>query len=234
MTRVLVVDDEPQILRALSTNLKARGYSVDVAPTGEEALRLAAELHPDVVVLDLGLPGIGGIEVVEGLRGWTQVPIIILSVRESEADMVAALDAGADDYVTKPFGMNELLARLRAAVRRAAPGQGEEPVITTNHFAIDLGAKRVTAEGAEVRLTPTEWHLVEVLVRHPGKLISQRQLLQEVWGPQYERETHYLRVYMAQVRRKLEPEPSRPRYFITEPGMGYRFELDTGAVGDPG
>jgi two-component system KDP operon response regulator KdpE len=224
VSRVLVVDDEPQILRALGTNLRARGYVVDLARTGEEALRLAAEHHPDVVVLDLGLPGIDGIEVVEGLRGWTQVPIIVLSVRESEADKVAALDAGADDYVTKPFGMNELLARLRAALRRAAPA-GEEAVVETASFTIDLEAKKVHRDGGEVRLTPTEWHLVEVLVRHRGKLVTQRQLLQEVWGPQYEHETNYLRVYMAQVRRKLEPEPSKPRHFITEPGMGYRFEL---------
>ncbi len=220
---VLVVDDEPQIRRALGTNLRARGYDVVLAATGEEALTLAAERHPDVVVLDLGLPGIDGIEVVRGLRGWTSMPIIVLSVREDEADKVAALDAGADDYVTKPFGMNELLARLRASLRRAAPAD-EEAVVTTSAFTIDLAAKRVTRDGAEVHLTPTEWHLIEMLVRHQGKLVSQRQLLQEVWGPQYETETNYLRVYLAQVRRKLEPDPSRPRYFITEPGMGYRFE----------
>jgi two-component system KDP operon response regulator KdpE len=224
VSRVLVVDDEPQILRALGTNLRARGYIVDLAPTGEEALRLAAQHHPDVVVLDLGLPGIDGIEVVQGIRGWSQVPIIVLSVRESEAEKVAALDAGADDYVTKPFGMDELLARLRAALRRAAPA-GEEAVVETESFTIDLEAKKVHRDGGEVRLTPTEWHLVEVLVRHRGKLVTQLQLLQEVWGPQYEHETNYLRVYMAQVRRKLEPEPSKPRHFITEPGMGYRFEL---------
>lgn len=224
MTRVLVVDDEPQIRRALATNLKARGYEVDLAPTGEDALRLAAEHRPDVVILDLGLPGIDGIEVVQGLRGWTDVPIIVLSVRESEADKVAALDAGADDFVTKPFGMDELLARLRAAVRRGAPAPTEEPTVVTTNHVIDLGARRVTRDGEEVRLTPTEWHLVEMLVRHPGKLVSQRQLLQEVWGPEYERETNYLRVYMARVRRKLEVDPSTPRHFLTEPGMGYRFE----------
>lgn len=221
---VLVVDDEPQIRRALGTNLRARGYDVVLAATGEEALTLAAERHPDVVILDLGLPGIDGIEVVRGLRGWATMPIVVLSVREGEADKVAALDAGADDYVTKPFGMNELLARLRAALRRAAPAE-EQAVIVTDAFTIDLAAKRVTRDGAEVHLTPTEWHLVEMLVRHQGKLVSQRQLLQEVWGPQYETETNYLRVYLAQVRRKLEPDPSQPRYFITEPGMGYRFEL---------
>jgi two-component system KDP operon response regulator KdpE len=223
VTRVLVVDDEPQILRALGINLRARGYDVDLAPDGEHALTLAASHHPDVVVLDLGLPGIDGVEVIRGLRGWSTVPIVVLSVRDAERDKVSALDAGADDYVTKPFGMDELLARLRAALRRATPAE-EEPVIETPDFTIDLGAKRVHRAGTEVRLTPTEWHLVEVLVRHQGKLVSQRQLLQEVWGPEYHDETAYLRVHMANVRRKLEPEPSRPRYFFTEPGMGYRFE----------
>lgn len=222
--RVLVVDDEPQIRRALSINLRARGYEVDLAETGEAALETAARHHPDVVVLDLGLPGIGGVEVIEGLRGWSKVPIIVLSVRESEPAKVAALDAGADDYVTKPFGMDELLARLRAAVRRTTPAE-ETAVVETPDFAIDLAAKRVIRDDVEVRLTPTEWHLVEVLVRNQGKLVTQTQLLQEVWGPQYHDETNYLRVFMAQVRRKLEPEPSNPRYFITEPGMGYRFEL---------
>ncbi len=164
------------------------------------------------------------IEVVQGLRGWTEVPILVLSVRESEADKVAALDAGADDFVTKPFGMDELLARLRAAVRRSAPVASEVATITTDDHVIDLVARRVTREGTEVRLTPTEWHLVEMLVRNPGKLVSQRQLLQEVWGPEYERETNYLRVYLARIRRKLETDPSNPKHFITEPGMGYRFE----------
>ncbi|MFN8040887.1 MAG: response regulator [Acidimicrobiales bacterium] len=223
MTRVLVVDDEPQIRRALGTNLKARGYEVDLAGTGEEALQMAADHHPDVVILDIGLPGIDGIEVVRGLRGWTTVPIIMLSVREDEADKVEALDAGADDYVTKPFGMNELLARMRAALRRNAPAE-EEAVVTTPDFTIDLAAKKVRKGDDDVHLTPTEWGIVEMLVRHQGKLVSQRQLLQEVWGPQYEKEANYLRVYMAGLRRKLEPVASQPRYFITEPGMGYRFE----------
>jgi two-component system KDP operon response regulator KdpE len=225
VSRVLVVDDEPQIRRALGINLRARGYDVDLAETGEEGLELAARHHPDVVVLDLGLPGIDGVEVIQGLRGWSQVPVIVLSVREAESDKVAALDAGADDFVTKPFGMDELLARLRAALRRAAPSE-EEAVVETPDFTIDLAAKRVVdAAGAEIRLTPTEWHIVEVLVRNGGKLVGQKQLLQEVWGPAYETETNYLRVFMAQVRRKLEPEPGRPRYFFTEPGMGYRFEV---------
>jgi two-component system, OmpR family, KDP operon response regulator KdpE len=224
VSRVLVVDDEPQIRRALSINLRARGYDVDLAPDGERALDLAARKHPDVVVLDLGLPGIDGVDVIRGLRGWTQVPIVVLSVRDAEGDKVAALDAGADDYVTKPFGMDELLARLRAALRRIAPAEEEEALIETADFTIDLAAKKVRRDGDEVRLTPTEWHLVEVLVRNRGRLVAQRQLLQEVWGPQYHDETNYLRVFMAQVRRKLEPEPGNPRYFITEPGMGYRFE----------
>ena len=227
VTRVLVVDDEPQIRRALATNLRAREYQVDLAATGEEALRLAAEHHPDVVILDIGLPGIDGIEVVRGLRGWSAVPIIMLSVREDELDKVEALDAGADDYLTKPFGMNELLARLRAAVRRAAPGRRDADRSRPTDFVIDLAAKRVLRDGAEVHLTPTEWGLVEQLVRNRGKLVTQRQLLQEVWGPQYATEANYLRVYLAGLRRKLEPNPSQPRYFITEPGMGYRFELAT-------
>jgi len=224
MSRILVVDDEPQILRALGTNLRARGYEVDLARDGETALALAARAHPDLVILDLGLPGIDGTDVIRGLRGWTSVPIIVLSVREREADKVAALDAGADDYVAKPFGMDELLARLRAALRRAAPGEPEGAVVETDDFTVDLAAKRVTTAAGEVRLTPTEWHIVETLVRNPGKLVTQRQLLQEVWGPQYEKETNYLRVYLAQIRKKLEPDPARPRYFITEARMGHRFE----------
>ena len=224
MTRVLVVDDEPQILRALAANLRARGYAVDLAGTGEAALTLAQRHRPDAVILDLGLPGMDGLEVIQGLRGWTDVPIVVLSVREREADKVAALDAGADDFVTKPFGMGELLARVRAALRRAAPADAEALVETTD-FSVDLAAKRVTdATGADVRLTPTEWAIVELLVRNPGKLVSQQQLLHDVWGPQYSTETNYLRVYLAQIRRKLEPDPARPRYFLTEPRMGYRFE----------
>jgi two-component system KDP operon response regulator KdpE len=226
MTRILVVDDEPQLLRALGTNLRARGYDVELAATGEAALTVAARKHPDLVVLDLGLPGIDGTEVIRGLRGWTSVPIIVLSVRETETEKVEALDAGADDYVTKPFGMDELLARLRAALRRAAPAE-EEAVVETPDFTVDLAAKRVLKPDGEVRLTPTEWHVVEMLVRNAGKLVTQRQLLQEVWGPQYEKETNYLRVYLAQIRGKLEPDPSQPRYFITEARMGYRFELNS-------
>jgi two-component system KDP operon response regulator KdpE len=223
VSRVLVVDDESQIRRALGINLRARGYDVDLAPDGERALDLAARKHPDVVVLDLGLPTMDGVEVIRGLRGWSQVPIVVLSVRDAELDKVAALDAGADDYVTKPFGMDELLARLRAALRRAAPAE-EDAVVETPDFTIDLASKKVQRGGAEVRLTPTEWHVVEVLVRNRGRLVSQTQLLQEVWGPEYHDEKNYLRVFMAQVRRKLEPDPAHPRYFITEPRMGHRFE----------
>jgi two-component system KDP operon response regulator KdpE len=224
VSRVLVVDDEPQIRRTLAINLRARGYQVDLAATGEEALKAAADQQPDVVVLDLGLPGIDGLQVIQGLRGWTRVPIIVLSVREREADKVAALDAGADDYVTKPFGFNELLARLRAAVRRATPADELVPIVQTPDFRVDLAAKQVVRDGREVRLTPTEWQLVELLVRNPGRLVSQRQLLHEVWGPKYRDETNYLRVFIAQIRRKLEPDPAHPCYFITEPGMGYRFQ----------
>ncbi|THA40935.1 response regulator [Streptomyces sp. A1547] len=227
MTRVLVVDDEPQIVRALVINLKARKYEVDAAADGAGALELAAARHPDVVVLDLGLPDMDGVEVIKGLRGWTRVPILVLSARHSSDEKVEALDAGADDYVTKPFGMDELLARLRAAVRRAEPAAGageEEVIVETDGFTVDLAAKKAVRAGRDVRLTPTEWHLLEVLVRNGGKLVSQKQLLQEVWGPSYGTETNYLRVYMAQLRRKLEADPSHPRHFITEPGMGYRFE----------
>ena len=223
MTRILVVDDELQIRKALSVNLRARGYEVDVAATGEEALARAAAQHPDLVLLDLGLPGIDGIEVVEGLRGWTSVPIIVLSVRDAEEDKVRALDAGADDYVTKPFGMNEVLARLRAALRRHHP-EPTQPVVVTAAFTVDLMQKTASTPVGAVHLTPTEWAIVETLVRHPGRLVTQRHLLQEVWGPQYERETNYLRVHLAAIRKKLEPVPGQPRYFVTEPGIGYRFE----------
>ncbi|MDF1597897.1 MAG: response regulator [Acidimicrobiia bacterium] len=230
VARILVVDDEPQIVRALTVNLEAIGYKVDSAGTGEDALKKAADHRPDAVILDLGLPGIDGVEVIRGLRGWTKVPIIVLSVREEERDKIAALDAGADDYVTKPFGMGELVARLRAALRRAFDSNHTTPVVVTPTFTIDLAAKRVTRpDGEEIRLTPTEWGIVEVLALHQGLLVSQVQLLKEVWGPDYGEETNYLRVFIAQLRRKLEPEPSTPRYFITEPGMGYRFEVEAGS-----
>ena len=223
MTRVLAVDDDPGLRRALAINLRARKYDVDLAEDGASALEAAARRPPDVVVLDLGLPDMDGSDVIRGLRGWTQVPIVVLSARTSQGDKVEALDAGADDYVTKPFGMDELLARLRAAVRRGS-ARDDAPLVETASFTVDLAAREVRTPGGEhVRLTPTEWHLLEVLARNEGKLVPQRELLQEVWGPQYETETNYLRVYMAQLRRKLERDPSKPRHLITEPGMGYRL-----------
>jgi two-component system KDP operon response regulator KdpE len=223
VTKVLVVDDEPSILRALRINLTARHYEVSTATDGASGLAAVARERPDVMILDLGLPDMHGTEVIRGVRGWTSTPIIVLSVWGQEGQKVAALDAGADDYVTKPFGMDELLARLRAAVRRASPAP-DEPVVATDDFTVDLAAKRVIRPGSDdVRLTPTEWQLLEVLVRNRGRLVTQRQLLQEVWGPSYETESNYLRVYVAQLRRKLEPEPARPRYLLTESGMGYRF-----------
>ena len=223
MTRILIVDDDTQLLRALRINLRARHYEVDLAPDGSTALTVAARYPPDLVILDLGLPDMDGIEVVHGLRGWSSAPILVLSARGAQAEKVTALDAGADDYVTKPFGMDELLARIRSALRRAIPTD-TAVVVETEAFTIDLAAKRLTTAEGEVRLTPTEWHLLEILVRNPHKLVSQQQLLREVWGPSYETETNYLRVYMAQLRRKLELEPSRPRHLLTEPGMGYRFQ----------
>ncbi|MGV9933022.1 response regulator [Streptomyces olivaceoviridis] len=226
MTRVLVVEDDPQLVRALVINLKARKYGVDAAPDGATALRLAAARQPDVVMLDLGLPDMDGIDVIRALRGRSRVPVLVLSARQSSDEKVAALDAGADDYVTKPFSMDELLARLRAAVRRTedAPLAPEATLVETGDFSIDLLARRVVRQGRDVRLTPTEWHLLEILVTNPGRLITQTRLLQEVWGAPQTHKTNYLRVYMAQLRRKLETDPSHPRYLITEPGMGYRFE----------
>jgi two-component system KDP operon response regulator KdpE len=241
---VLVVDDEPQILRALRINLRVRDYDVHVAATGAEALEVAGRHPPDLVILDLGLPDLDGVEVIQGLRGWTRAPIIVLSGRADSLDKVEALDAGADDYVTKPFGVEELLARMRAAVRRTGIPD-DLPRIRLGELVVDLAAKRVVrqapvpagldpagetpageapAEG--IRLTPTEWHLLEVLLRNPGKLLSRNQLLTEVWGPGYADATGNLRLYMAQLRRKLEPDPARPRWLITEPGMGYRYQPD--------
>lgn len=223
MSTVLVVDDEVAILRALRINLEARQFTVLSAPDGAAGLAAAARHRPDVVILDLGLPDMDGAQVIAGLRAWTTTPIIVLSAREQEDQKVAALDAGADDYVTKPFGMDELLARLRAAVRRGTPAP-EQPLVQTADFAVDLAAKQVMRTSGEVvRLTPTEWQLLEALVRRGGTLATQRQLLAEVWGPAYRTETNYLRVYVAQLRRKLEPDPPRPRYLHTEAGMGYRF-----------
>ena len=226
MKTILVVDDEPQILRALQINLRVREYDVYTAATGAEALQQAARHPPDLVILDLGLPDLDGVEVIEGLRGWTSAPIIVLSGRADSTDKVAALDAGADDYVTKPFGMEELLARMRAVGRRAI-GDGDEPQFRLGDLVVDLAARRVIRrDGTDVRLTPTEWHLLEVLLRHPGKLLGRQYLLQKVWGPGYADAAGNLRLYMAQLRRKLEPDPSRPRWLLTEPGMGYRFQPD--------
>ncbi|NJC70008.1 response regulator [Planosporangium thailandense] len=223
MTSVLIVDDDRQLLRALRVNLTARDYQVLLAPDGATGLALAGRHRPDLVIVDLGLPDMDGVEVVAGIRGWSSVPVIVLSARHTEQAKVNALDAGADDYVTKPFGIEELLARIRAALRRAVAG-GNEPVVRTETLTIDLAAKRVERDGATVRLTPTEWHLLEVLVRHAGKLVTHRQLLREVWGPACETEVNYLRVYLAQLRGKLETDPAHPRHLVTEPGMGYRFE----------
>jgi two-component system, OmpR family, KDP operon response regulator KdpE len=243
VTSVLVIDDEPQIIRALRINLRVRQYDVHTAGSAGEALELAARHRPDLVILDLGLPDLDGVEVIHGLRGWTDAPIIVLSGRADSTDKVEALDAGADDYVTKPFGMDELLARMRAVSRRAT-ADGDEPQVRLGDLVVDLAAKRVMrtvtsddqhsatsddkhgAGNVDVRLTPTEWHLLEVLLRNPGKLLSQQQLLAEVWGPGYADATGNLRLYMAQLRRKRESDPARPRWLLTEPGMGYRYQPD--------
>ncbi|MEW2162225.1 response regulator [Streptomyces sp. NPDC007084] len=247
MTRVLVVDDEPQISRALVINLKARRYEVDATSDGAGALQLAAARRPDVIVLDLALPDMDGAEVIRGLRGWTGVPILALSARHSAEEKAEVLEAGADAYITKPFGMDELLARLGATARRAEAGRGgveatgggvgatgdgreaagggvADVIVETAAFTVDLAAKKVHRDGRDIRLTPTEWRLLEALVRHRGRLVGQRQLLQEVWGPSYGTETNYLRVYLAQLRRKLEADPAHPKHLLTEPGRGYRFE----------
>ena len=222
MTRVLVVDDDPAIQRTLAIGLRARGYEVLPARDGRTAVEACAEDEPDVVLLDLGLPDLSGVDVLRRIRGSSQVPVIVLSARHGSDDKVEALDVGADDYVTKPFGMDELLARVRSAVRRSGAEEPLAPVVT-DAFTVDLAATRVLRHGKEVRLTPTEWRLLEALVTRSGRLVSQRQLLSDGWGPAYVTETNYLRVYVAGLRRKLEPDPSRPRHLLTEPGMGYRF-----------
>jgi two-component system, OmpR family, KDP operon response regulator KdpE len=221
MTLVLVVDDEPQILRALQTTLKGAGYDVETARTGEQALTTAAVRPPDAVILDLVLPDMRGTEVCRQLRAWTSVPVLVLSVVGDESEKVAALDAGADDYVTKPFGVDELLARLRAALRRAEPSP--DPVISIGDLRIDLEAHEVTFAGRVVQLTPHEYALLTLLARNEGKLLTHRAILKEVWGQAYSDESHYLHVYVSQLRRKLEPDPARPRYILTEPGAGYRL-----------
>ncbi|MGZ4664224.1 MAG: response regulator [Frankiaceae bacterium] len=242
MNRALIVDDDPQMIRAVRVNLSARGYTVTTASSGRKALSEAATVHPDVVVLDLGLPDLDGVDVIAELRRWTTVPIVVLSGRAGSSDKVEALEAGADDYVTKPFDVDELVARIRAVTRRATPEQGSGP-IGLGRYIVDLDNRRVTpapeatasdtedvsdtedtaGSGREVHLTPIQWQLLEILLRNPGRLISQRQLLTQVWGPQYESETHYVRQYIAQLRHKLEPDPARPRHLVTELGMGYRY-----------
>jgi two-component system, OmpR family, KDP operon response regulator KdpE len=221
MTRILVVDDEPQILKALQTGLRGAGYDVDTATTGAQALTAAAVQPPDAVILDLVLPDGRGTEVCRELRTWSSVPVIVLSAVGDESEKVAALDAGADDYVTKPFGLDELLARLRAALRRV--DGAAEPVFEVGELRVDLAAREVTFAGAPVQLTPHEFALLALLARNEGKLLTHRAILEEVWGHAYNAESHYLHVYVSQLRRKLEPEPSRPRYILTEPGAGYRL-----------
>ena len=225
MSRILVVDDDRPLLRALHITLSARGYDVHTAEDARTALDVAANHPPDLTIVDLGLPDLDGITIITALRGWSTAPILVLSARHSEPAKINALDAGADDYITKPFGMGELLARIRAALRRATPA-GDQPVVTTAAFTVDLAAKRVTTPNGEARLTPTEWHLLEILVRHAGKLVTHQQLLHEVWGPKFDSQTSYLRVHLGNLRRKIEPDPARPRYLRTEPGLGYRFLPD--------
>lgn len=228
--RVLIADDDPQIVRALRITLGARGYDVTTASDGQSALDAAARTHPELVILDLGMPGLSGIEVIEAIRGWTSVPILVVSGRTESWDKVEALDAGADDYVTKPFAADELLARIRALSRRQ-PSAADEPVVTFGEVTVDLSARLVTRAGATVRLTPTEWRFLEVLLRNPGRLVTRETLLTEVWGPQYTTDTGYLRLYLSQLRKKLEPEPATPRYLVTESGMGYRFVPAVGPEG---
>ncbi|WGD37948.1 response regulator transcription factor [Lysinibacter sp. HNR] len=227
--KILIADDDPQILRALRVTLRARGYNIVTAADGAEALNQAIEQHPDLVMLDLGMPHLDGLDVIAGLRGWSQVPILVVSGRTGAADKVEALDAGADDYVTKPFSMDELLARIRALTRRQT-NTPDDPVITFGDITVDLTAKQVTRKTSDtsepVRLTPTEWLIFHQLLRHPGKLVTKEALLTEVWGPTHPGDNGYLRLYIAQLRKKIEAEPSRPRHLLTEPGMGYRFVPD--------
>ena len=221
-TSVLVIDDDPHLLKALRITLQAHGYAVETAADGGTALRAASHHPPDVMILDLGLPDLDGAEVLQELRRWSSLPVLVLSARHGSSDKVDALDAGADDYITKPFGLDELLARLRALLRRV-PEPESAPTVAASSFTVDLARRRVTKEGDAVRLTPTEWNILELLVRNPARLVTQQQLLLDVLGPAYQKEANYLRVYMAQLRRKLEADPGNPRHLITEPGVGYRF-----------
>ncbi|KSU77635.1 two-component system, OmpR family, KDP operon response regulator KdpE [Pseudarthrobacter enclensis] len=220
--RVLVVDDDPHLLKALRITLGAHGYTVDSAGDGAAAVEAASRTAPDVLVLDLGLPDMDGVDVLRDVRRWSNLPVLVLSARHGSSDKVGALDAGADDYITKPFGLDELLARLRALLRRV-PAPEAAPVVASAAFSVDLAGRRVDRGGSPVRLTPTEWKILEILVTNPSRLVTQQQLLARVWGPGYVKEANYLRVYMAQLRRKLEPDPGKPRHLLTEPGIGYRF-----------
>ena len=224
-TRVLVVDDEPQIRRFLRTSLGAHGYAIVEAANGQEALLKASSDRPDIVILDLGLPDMDGIEVIRSVREWSKVPIIVLSVRGRETDKIAALDAGADDYVTKPFGMGELLARIRAALRNRLRNEADEPVFRSGGLVVDLARRIVSVDGREIKLTPTEYDLLRVLVTNAGKVVTHQHLLREVWGPSDVDQTHYVRVYVGQLRQKIEADPSRPRYILTEPAVGYRMRV---------
>jgi two-component system KDP operon response regulator KdpE len=230
--KILIADDDPQILRALKVTLRARGYDIITAGDGVEALELAAAQHPDLVMLDLGMPKLDGVEVIEGLRGWTQVPILVVSGRSDASDKVDALDAGADDYVTKPFAIDEILARIRALTRRVV-APSDEPIVTFGEVSVDFSAKQVRRrqgkKSEDVRLTPTEWRILELLIHNPGKLITREDLLTQIWGPHHTKDTGYLRLYFAQLRKKLEPVPSEPRYLVTVLGMGYRFVADGAA-----
>jgi two-component system, OmpR family, KDP operon response regulator KdpE len=230
--KILIADDDPQILRALKVTLRARGYDIVTADDGAEALELAAAQHPDLVMLDLGMPRLDGVEVIEGLRGWTQVPILVVSGRTDASDKVDALDAGADDYVTKPFAIDEILARIRALTRRVV-SPDDEPIVTFGAISVDFSAKQVTRRLGKkienVRLTPTEWRILELLIHNPDRLVTRESLLSQIWGPHHTKDTGYLRLYFAQLRKKLEPVPSEPRYLVTVLGMGYRFVPDGSA-----
>lgn len=233
--KILIADDDPQILRALRITLRARGYEILTATDGTSALNQAIEHKPDLYLLDLGMPRLDGVEVIAGLRGWTSAPILVLSGRTGSADKVEALDAGADDYVTKPFGVDELLARIRALTRRATagPGADAEPLVRLGAVTIDLTATTATRDGSPpepVRLTPTEWRILEILVRNAGRLVTRQTLLREIWGSEHVTDTGYLRLYLSQLRKKLEPDPSAPRFLLTEPGMGYRFDPSGGVA----
>jgi two-component system KDP operon response regulator KdpE len=226
MTHILVVEDDPALRRSLTLNLTARGYSVDDTGNGEDALRLAGRRLPDIVLVDLGLPTMSGLDVIRGLRVWADMPIIVLSARGAERDKVDALDAGANDYVTKPFGVEELMARLRSAERVRASQRTVNGQLRTAHFTVDIDAHTVVSGGVEIHLTPIEWALLNHLALRPGHLVTQIELLRAVWGPEYEDKTNYLRVHITHLRKKIEPDPSKPIYLMTEPGVGYRLIVE--------